>query len=579
MKYIEGYPVGPIPNIPSEIKPGEGINIIPENQSEILSFTGPVGSGTAAYYKISIWLSRQGFERFKVNEWIYVSPANKPYYDLTIGQREELQIKIKQHLASIAAAISDLELAEHDLRKYREYMDYFEKIEKGKKLLKEKGKEDEGKKLILEGNQTLRSIFIDMVDVYTGEGVSMRSIAPRWPTIISDFMKLDDEDVMPDQIAKKLEVSEAEAVILSTKNKLFLEWRDKLFKPTVKSRYENILKLVESRRASLIEYKEMVKPIIAKYKMINDALTSPKLRSVIKKSFFRPDAQTFSLDFMELWAWKPWAASEKYKAPAETPLSKIPAKVAGFSKKEIEYIKKMDKNWDGKVPALPVKLIVDRVLRVIIKNIEKKYNVTITPVDVLNAIKTLSGMYEGHSSGSTGEIWSFSPYFFFYQIPIQRLMLKLPNGAELEDIEINPLQMYVKTQNVILGHILELEARSKVLEREIGVLLGEFGYDKESKKWIDIQKLLTKNYPNIYESEQTEEMSMQRYEELKPNEVKREKFLSKLRRFGWSFALFVAKGPYEHAFLDRFTKFYFTPSGEQLGRLIAYLFSLYGVPV
>jgi len=319
--------------------------------------------------------------------------------------------------------------------------------------------------------------------------------------------------------------------------------------------------------------------IIAKYKMINDALTSPKLRSVIKKSFFRPDAQTFSLDFMELWAWKPWAASEKYKAPAETPLSKIPAKVAGFSKKEIEYIKKMDKNWDGKVPALPVKLIVDRVLRVIIKNIEKKYNVTITPVDVLNAIKTLSGMYEGHSSGSTGEIWSFSPYFFFYQIPIQRLMLKLPNGAELEDIEINPLQMYVKTQNVILGHILELEARSKVLEREIGVLLGEFGYDKESKKWIDIQKLLTKNYPNIYESEQTEEMSMQRYEELKPNEVKREKFLSKLRRFGWSFALFVAKGPYEHAFLDRFTKFYFTPSGEQLGRLIAYLFSLYGVPV
>ncbi len=609
------YPEGPV--VGSGIKPGEGININPVNQVELLNFTTPIGLGTKGYYVLSIWLSRMGYENAKIDEWVFVSPSNKPYYDMTIGQREELQLRIKQHLVSIATAITDLELAQHDLRKYKEYMSYYEKIERGKKLLDpkerekmakelmKKGKklmkenrkegekllneakrilekgEEEGKKLFEEGNQTLRSIFVDMVDAHTdlpNIPIALRSIAARWPTIISDFMKLDDSDTTPEVIAKKLEVSEAEAVILATKNKLFVEWKNNLFGPTVKQRYQNLVKLVEARKASLREYIEMARPIIARYKMIIDALQNPALRGKIKTSFFRPDAQAFTIDFMRLWAWKPIAVSEKYRKPLEI-MNVVPARKAGFTSKEIEYLSKTVKDWDGTVPALPVPKVVDRVLRVIIKKIEKTYGVVITPLDVYNAIKTLADTYQKRRLGEAGENWPFSPYFVFFDIPLTRAVFKMPNGEEIEDFEIKVLKTYVKTENVIVGHLLELTARNKVMEMEIGGLLGEFGFEEASKKWVSIQQILSSEFPTIFEEESVKEASMEKPEKVYSKEYKQEKILKKLKKFGLKLAFFRAKGPYEFAFTDRLTKFYFTTSGIEMGKLKGFLFKLFKVPV
>ncbi|OYT42663.1 MAG: hypothetical protein B6U78_00595 [Candidatus Aenigmarchaeota archaeon ex4484_224] len=580
------YPEGPFPDWSGDLKPGTGINVVPLNQNILLNYTGPPGSGTAAYYKISTYLPKRGFVRYKLDEWIYVSPVNKPYFDLTISQREELQNKIKAHLASIANAISDLELGEHDLRKYKEYMDYFNKIEEGKKLIKE-GKEEEGKKLILEGNQTLRSIFIDMVDVHTGEGISMRSIAIRWPTIISDFMKLNDEDIDPKKIAEKLQVTEAEGVILATKNKLFVEWK-KMFFETVKNRYQRLLSLVNARRASVEEYKKMVKPLIARYKMISDALESPNLRATTKKLFFRPDAQAFSIDFMRIWAWRPILPYEKYRPPTESPSTTISLEKAGFTKKEIEYIKKIveakGETFKNEINALPIPKAVDSVLRDIVKRIEKKYQVIITPYDVYEAIKELSSYYTYKiEETQTHEIWPFSPYFVFLDIPIMRTMIKLPNGAELEDFEINTFKAYLKTQNIILGHMLELKAIDKKLEKEIGLLLGEFGL-LEGKE-VEISKVLSSEYPLIFQNGGFEQMSLESSEEVgkikKTYKVEKtiQKFSSILNNLGWQIAFFAAKTPYEHAFKDRFTKFYFNVTAIYWLEIIGLLNSHFKVPL
>jgi len=214
--------------------PGEAICLVPGEAEEFLSFTTPMGQVSGVTASLIFQFRKWGYVRYKVDESIWVSPVFKPYYDLVIAQREQLQASIKAGLASISQAISDFELVWHDLRKYKEFLDHFENLEKGKKLMKEN--KEEGLKLFNRANSTLKSIFIDQVDVHTGETVALKLIANRWPTIIADFLKLQDDDVEPKDIAKKYHVSEAEGVVLATKNKLYLEWRDNLFYPTVKER-------------------------------------------------------------------------------------------------------------------------------------------------------------------------------------------------------------------------------------------------------------------------------------------------------------------------------------------------------
>ncbi len=564
------YPEGP-PPCGKEILPGEGVNCNPEDQQTHLEYTGPVGLGTKAYYAITSQLEKLGFVRVKINEWMFVSPVNKPYYDLTTSQRDQLALQIKQHLASIATAISELELAKHDLRKYKEFVDIFEKLEKGKKLIQE-GKKEEGKKLLLEANQTLRAIFIDQVDIHTGEGISLRSIAVRWPTIISDFMKLDDGDVDPSSIAKKLKVSEAEGVVLATKNKLFLEWKNNLFKPAVLERYKNLLKLVEARKNSIKEYEEMAKPIIRRYKMLNDALSNPSLAAGIKRSFFRPDTQAISIDFMEIWAWKPIAPLEKYKVSREV-LDKISLKEAGFTKEEIEYLRKNNIN---NVSALPVVPIVDNVLRTIAKNLEKKYGVIITPKDVVEVIEELGKYYIASKSGiEGGASWFFSPYFVFFDIPLTRVVIKFPDGGQAEVLEIKNFVARAKTQNVILGHLLELKVRDKVFERDVHSLLGEYVFKEDEKKWLALETFLKSEYPEVYGRNSEEVLS------IKPPQTRQttlDKISSILKKIGWEISFSRGTGPYEVAFKDRLTKFYFTETGKEFGSFKGFINSIFGVP-
>lgn len=569
---VEVYPQGPAP-AGKDIKPGEGINICPFDQHARWDFTGPPGYCSKVYLGISLQLPKWGYVRYKIDEWIFVSHMDRRRYELMIGERENLQNKIKAHLASIATAISDLELAKHDLRKYREFMSYFAKIERGKRLVKEKRKE-EGERLIREGDQTLRAIFIDQVDVHTGEGISLRSIAVRWPTIIADFMKLSDVDRDPKEIARKLKVSEAEGVVLATKNKLYLEWK-KMFERNVRERYETLVRLVEARRNSVIEYRNMVKPLIARYKMITDALEKSEARLAIYKSFFRPDAQAFTLDGMKLWAWRAFAPVEKYKIYRETPLDEIPATKAGFTLKEVQELEKVLEGWKGKVPALPIPRAYDEILRGIVKNLEKKYGVPITPKDVYDAIQELANQYTAGLEGKTeGETWPFSPYFVFIELNMDRLVYRFPDGTEFEDLDINPVRTYAKTQNIILGHILEIKARGKVLEREIDKLLGEVAFKEDKGRWVRIETLLKEEFPDIYG-----EIKVEEKEEPKK---KRGNFLEKINKvfefFGWKLSFLRAKGPYEFAFFDRLTKYYFTFTGTEMAKVKEYFTKAFKVP-
>jgi hypothetical protein len=516
-------------------------------------------------------LGRIGFKVFKIDESIEVTPVAREYYQLTIAQKEQMEAQIKSHLASISTAMSDLELIRHDLRKYKEFMDYYAMIEEGKKLM-ERGKVEEGKKLKLQGEQSLKGVFIDQVDVHTGETVALKLIAPRWPTIIADFMRLEDEDVEPKKIKEKYKVSEAEAVVLATKNKLYLEWRDRLFRPTVEERFKSLVSLVEARKKSVEEYKNMVRPLMRRYKTITQALEKGpvKLRSLW---IWRPDAQAISLDDAHLWAWKPFAPAEKYKRTVETfstikPCGRFPPFDigAGFWPEEIEEIKEeLRKKIEGGgslsyaeelllkndlVEALPVEPSIDSIVRKFVGDIEKYYGVEITPYDLFDARQRLIDDFKSSLRGAGPEVWVFSPYFIFLDIPVQRVHSIIAGGRfEQESLNVSRLVASTQTQNIIILHYLEIIAREKQIEKYVKEMLGEIGVSGKSLE--EIEKELVFRVEEVKPRKKVD-IKKPRYTLM---EMIIKPFYEFLLYFGVEIPMFTV-GPYEFALTHRITKFY-----------------------
>ena len=179
---------------------------------------------TVMTYLVNTMSNRWEFNVQKVDEWFEVSTSH-PYYQSITKQKYDLIREIKEGLAHVDRAISDVELLAHDTRRYKEILTYF-------------SEKDE---------HSLKAMFIDLVDVNLPEGVSLRSIAPRWPTIIADFMELKDEDDTVEKIMEKVKVSKAEAVVLTTKVKLYKKWKQ-FFGEQVKERYRRILERLYGRK-------------------------------------------------------------------------------------------------------------------------------------------------------------------------------------------------------------------------------------------------------------------------------------------------------------------------------------------
>jgi hypothetical protein len=591
----------PVEQYNPDFEKGEAINAPPFEGEMFLSFTTPVGKVSGVFYSLVFQLRRWGFIRYKIDESIFVSPVFKQYYDITIEQKERLSAAIKSGLASIGQAIADFELVWHDLRKYKEFLDYFSKLEKGKKM-----KGEEGEKLMAEGNQTLKSLFIDQVDVHTGEGVALKLIAPRWPTIIVDFMRLKDEDTDFKKIAKDYQISEAEGVVLATKNKLFLEWRDRMFKPTVMERYQTLKGLLEARRKSIDEYRTMLKPTITRYKMINDSLESPKGRfGITTAAAVRADAQAVSRDEVIMWAWRPFAPAEKYKVSRES-MDFINASQAGFNEREIKELQKEKLlGKDRVVFGLPLEPSIDRAVRFYFKNwgpdeknptlgaLENYYHVNLTAADLFHARQMLVDQFRHSFTGlSAIEPWTWSPYFVFLTIPWNRSVFRTPDGSEAEDLELEHFQSATYSQNLIIVRCLELIAKEKQLENYINSLLAEYGVNPQAlaniQDYITKEELSMQEYPEIF----GESKKKKSEEELKGLEKKylpalkmaelsrkiRKGVGGTLEKVGLGGQIFRAIGPYEFTMQNTMAKIMQREPGGQFNKIKDFLKTKFGVP-
>lgn len=583
--------------------PGEGINAAPFETRSLLDFTFPLGGGTGVVYGILFQLGKWGYDVFRTNNSITVTPMFTEYYQKTIEEKRKLEEQMKAGFASLTTAIGDYELLAHDLRKYKEYLDYFKDIETAKNELedarrkKDKKKIEEAEEKLKRAKHVLRAMFVDMVDAHTGEGISMKTIAVRWPTIITDFMSLTEDYDDPKEIRKALRdgISMAEATILATKCKLFKEWLT-YFYDVVKERYARLKSMTEARKKSIEEYREAMKPLITRYKEINDMTTAPFLKTL---HFFRPDSQAISIDSTTIWAWRPFISPDIFR-PARGGYDRVTFKEAGFYNLAKYYIKGRTKEEKEKerekiilqikelekeektVPLLPALPIIDRPLIAIIRQIELEYDVEITPRILYQKIKELSNRFvppDLASPTKAGIRWPFSPYFIFVEMNIDRTVIKLPSGDTIEDIWIEPLKTYNSTQNIILGRILELWAKTQKSEREVELLLGI--KIEQNNKFIEMEDIGKEDYPEIFSKkdkvEPKKNLSIPKNSFSESIEDLGLKISEFLRKFGIDARFFYA-GPYEKLMSERMSKMMQLGPGRTHGTITEYLKKAAGVP-
>jgi hypothetical protein len=422
----------------------------------VLDFTTVLGKGSGTLYSIVFKYSKF-FKVFKIKESLYVSPVYQPYYQLTIKQKEEIENSIKVQLAQIASAISDTELIAHDYRKYKQFFDIIKEIEELSK------KSDEESKQKLKKQETmLRNIFIDQVDIHTGDFSLVNLARTRWPTIISDFLQLENEEIAEEVIKKLKNITTAEAILLAKKNKLFLEWK-KMFTDAVKERFNRIKSLLEMRKFSIESYKEMVRPLIRKW------LSYVEYVPEKTTSWAKPASMAQVVESTTIWMIKPIPF---FMYEEENVLGEIKSiKEIGIKDEEIALKLGIDKEKIKEILSkrLPVEPSIDRITLVGLLVLNEHFNLDFKLSDLIEIRDFLISKLRPSASE---EVWKLSPYYVFFEISLDRSVFKMPDGSELEDVWLT-ITPFLISQNLAMLIFLQEKMLNSHIDSLVGNFLGE----------------------------------------------------------------------------------------------------------
>ncbi|MBI5347463.1 MAG: hypothetical protein HZB66_02540 [Candidatus Aenigmarchaeota archaeon] len=505
---------------------GHALFGVPENQWTLINVTGPIGSTASIYYPLVFQLRKWMYNVQMSNEWIEVSPVHQQYYQLTHKQKEDLETRIKSALASVAQSVSDLELLEHDLRKYKEFLDYlhcthsektgdvFEKPEPDNKKEKEEWKKEKRS-----GEHEMKALFIDQVDFHAGSAgqgagrLSMSFMQQQniMPSIVQDFFEMEGLDDL-EKSSRLKNIPTVEKNMLKTKWIAYQEWR-RLFDNEIKKRFKNIFRLVESRRSSVVHYREWLRPYIARHRILEEGFQvsgGGGGRGTTLTSFVHSSGQAVASNGIIIWAWREYLAPELYRTPGEmTAKARLEGAVP----------------WD------------DWTMKNLIMNKDTGLKAEHTWIDEDWVYKKIKQIDEHRWLDEN------RPYYSFFDIDYRRTNIKFASGAEIEDADFT-VNHFILSQNIVFVKLLEVLAKQDELERYINELIGfpATGEVKDEKKAIEEAKEAMKK-PKEKEKKP-----------LIPASVKEapQKFFS-FFDMGLKFA---KAGPYERDLNDRITKSY-----------------------
>ena len=491
----------------------------PREMFIVLDYTGLRGSGSNVFWTYTHRVGKMRYNIKKVDEWVEINPNYTELYNQMLGQKQRIEGAIKSSLASVAQAVADYELLKHDARRYGEVLDYFKK-----------GQKDQ---------HVMRSLFVDRVDAFTGEGYSLVTMAKRWPTIITDFIRMKDEWEDVSDIRKQLDVSQAEATVLKTKNELYKEWKT-LFLPTVKERFARIQTLVKARNRSIDEYRNWLKPYLAKYKSMREGTEHKGGRedwSYVNNAFSTPGFGTMDAwTYVRTWTWRPFSIVEGGKPEAMIQQS---GKGKGFIVDPYDdfvrhWLKKINKHYGLDNTGGEIK---DKDVRELLK-------------------KALKPPEQGHYS----QMESQALYYLLFDMKIVLNTLKSPppEGVEMDNIMFYPIRIWVMSQNSLLIHLLELEARERWMNKYMDEIIGARSVEEDVFRKVEAE--FEEKKPEKKGKEEKEE-GYSRWGRLKPRYYTNDEGDFVPNRAMRFVRFFVKPGPYEPVFFERLSKMYFRASG------------------
>ncbi len=483
----------------------------PREMFVILDYTALRGSASNVFWSFTHRVGKMRYTIKKVDEWVEINPNYVELYNQMLGQKQRIEGAIKSSLASVAQAVADYELVKHDARRYGEILDYFKK-----------GQKDQ---------HVMRSLFVDRVDAFTGEGYSLVTMAKRWPTIITDFIRMKDEWEDVSEIRKELDVSQAEATVLKTKNELYKEWKT-LFLPTVKERYARIETLVKARRRSIDEYRNWLRPYITKYKAMKEG-TEKGDWSYVNNAFSTPGFGTMDAwTYVRVWVWRPFQVVEAGK-----PEAMLEKKNRGFI---VNPYDDFVRHWK--------------------KKIEKHYDVTISDKEVEDILADAINPLK-HEQAHCTPMESQALYYLLFDMKILLSTMKSPppEGVEMDNIMYYPIKIWVMSQNSLLIHLLELKARDKYMEKYMDEIIGARSVEEDIYRKVE-EEFEEFGGKKAKSKKKEKEEGSSRWGSLKP------RYISKDGDFRPNTAMrfvrfFIKPGPYEPVFFERLSKMYFRASG------------------
>lgn len=506
---------------------GDFVIVRPTDQWMKLNPTTVMGGCSGLYYSLMFQFPKWYYWLHKVDEWMEVSPEYAETYNLTIAQKQKLEVAIKGGLQSAAQAVADYELLKHDYRKYREILDYWKM-----------GKKDD---------HVLRSLFVDRVDAFTGEGYSLVTMARRWPTIITDFIRMKEAWTDIEKIKDELQVSQAEATVLKTKNELYKEWKT-LFFPDVKERFARVKNLMQSRKKSVDEYRDWLKPYIARYKLMKEK-TEAKPSNYLGNVYMVPGfGQASATSGVRLFAWQGFVPGEMHK-PERVIEGGHPYGIDPYDHVVKEWIPKIEDKYK-------VHIYENEAERRKEEKTKKPGPYTIV---VRELIKEATAKDRPHKN--IRQMDPHSIYYRLFDLTFEKAMIKTPKGWEKEDMNIL-IDHYLISQNIMLLIILELKAKDLAFDRYVNEIIGVKEVEEEIRREV--------------EREFTGE------EEKKKDRGFRESMGSAGDRIasGWrGVSKYVIRpGPYESRLKERVTKMYLIPMAAYFFGLVDYAKWKMGVP-
>lgn len=396
-----------------------------------LNPTKAPGGTVGILYGILFGVPKDGWRAMKIHEVMEVSPVHQQYYQITTKQKEDLEGKIKQGLAGIGQSVADLELVEHDIRKYVDYENDIKKAE---------GSDKEERK---KSQMRLKAVFVDEVDHHTGGSrdggpgrLSMAFMRNNniMPTIVDDFMELNsDEDLEKEPRLKNLPTVEKR--MLKAKYKAYEDWL-KLFRSTIKTRMERMEQLKRSRDKTLDEYREWLKPYIVRHKFIEEMYQSKGNRLGRTTHPLRSQQNAVSFGDAVFWIWKPLYRAEDRVGEAQWTLKdERVQKIDPWSEQQLLYNFK-----HGLIADYP--WITKKWIEEMLKKDDIKKRIT-----------------------------RQEPYYNFFHLTYEKTLIRMPSGTEMEDGEFI-CSNYVFSINVMTAKVLEQFAMQQETENYVDDVLG-----------------------------------------------------------------------------------------------------------